>query len=347
MPYITSVRVAPNPSVFYDRTLAKFFVTLFVTNNYWKMYSSSPTGLIVRRQQMSTETQVQPWIDDATFQADIEYLDALWQRRPVGNEDKPVIDIGTGENPLVFVPILEHLDWVYSRQIRFFSQTRRILFYRRKESRNKPVGAIERVEELRRVLDSLNVERADFVGHGDAAIVLLEFALKYPQRCRSLTVLVQGPDYVIAPHPLIWILHDLFIRLPVEHVLPTRFLSGIVANYATARSKENHTKPAVSHRLVAGQFTKIAQWPAVYKFSVLPVIHDVNFYKRLAPLTMPVLVINRTDDRLTPEVKTRWLAEHLPNCTGYHVVNGGDRFFMYSQAEVVNPLIERFLAPRP
>jgi len=296
---------------------------------------------------MSAETQTQFWVDDARFQADIAYLDSLWQRRRIGNEDTSIINIGTGKKPLVFVPILEHLDWVYSRQIQFFSQTRRVILYRRKESRNKPVGAIERAEELRRVLDSLDIEQADFVGHGDAAIVLLEFALKYPQRCRSLTVLVQGPDYVIAPHPIIWILHDLFIRLPVEYVLPTRLLSSIVANYATARSKENRTQPAVSHRLISGQFTKIARWPAVYKFSVLPVIHNVNFYERLAPLIMPVLVINRTDDRLTPEPKTRWLAEHLPNCAGYSVVNGGDRFFMYAQSEVVNPLLEQFLASRP
>jgi len=295
---------------------------------------------------LSVSTEPQTWIDDATFQADIDYLESRWQRRPVGASDLPVIDIGTGE-PLVFVPILEHLDFVYSRQIQAFSQTRRVIFYRRHESRNTPVAATQRAEELRQVLDSLGLERADFVGHGDAAIVLLEFALRYPLRCRSLTILVQGPDYVIAPHPFIWILHELFIRLPVEHVLPTPFLSRIVANYATARGKENHAKPSVPHRLVAGQFAKIALWPSVYKFSVLPVIHNVNFYDRLTPLTMPVLVLNRTDDRLTPEPKTRWLAEHLPNCVGYHIVNGGDRFFMYAQSDVVNPLIAQFLASRP
>jgi pimeloyl-ACP methyl ester carboxylesterase len=288
-------------------------------------------------------TPPQTWIDDATLQNDIDYLDSHWQRRPIGDEDKPIIDIGTGK-PLVFVPILEHLDWVYSHQIQAFSQTRRVIFYRRHESRTVPITAQERAEELRLVLDSLGLERVDLVGHGDAAIVLLEFAIRYPQRCRSLTVLVQGPDYVIAPHPIIWLLHDLFIRLPVEHILPPQVLSNIVANYATARSPQNQTFPAMPHRLVAKQFQKIAFWPAVYKFSVLPVIHNVDFYERLAPLTMPVLVLNRTDDRLTPEPKTHWLAKHLPNCSDYHVMHGGDRFFMYAQSAMVNPLIAHFLA---
>lgn len=291
----------------------------------------------------TSSTQI--WIDTATLQADIDYLDTRWQRVAVGNEDKPVLAIGTGE-PLVFVPILEHLDWVYSHQIQEFSKTRRVIFYRRHESRTSPITAPERAEELRRVLDSLNIERTDLVGHGDAAIVLLEFAIRYPERCRSLTVLVQGPDYIIAPHPFIWLLHDLFMRLPIEHILPRRFLSNIVASYATARSPQNQTFPAMPHGLVAQQFNKITAWPAVYKFSVLPVIHDVNFYERLAPLTMPVLVLNRTDDRLTPEPKTHWLAKHLPNCADYHVVHGGDRFFMYAQSEIVNPLIADFLTKR-
>ena len=295
---------------------------------------------------MSISTSsAQTWIDTATLQADIDYLDTRWQRVAVGDEDKPVLAIGTGE-PLVFVPILEHLDWVYSHQIQEFSKTRRVIFYRRHESRTSPITAPERAEELRRVLDSLNIERTDLVGHGDAAIVLLEFAIRYPERCRSLTVLVQGPDYIIAPHPFIWLLHDLFMRLPIEHILPRQFLSNIVANYATARSPQNQTFPAMPHRLVAQQFNKITAWPAVYKFSVLPVIHDVNFYERLAPLTMPVLVLNRTDDRLTPEPKTHWLAKHLPNCADYHVVHGGDRFFMYAQSEIVNPLIADFLTKR-
>ena len=295
---------------------------------------------------MSISTSsAQTWIDTATLQADIDYLDTRWQRVAVGDEDKPVLAIGTGE-PLVFVPILEHLDWVYSHQIQEFSKTRRVIFYRRHESRTSPITAPERAEELRRVLDSLNIERTDLVGHGDAAIVLLEFAIRYPERCRSLTVLVQGPDYIIAPHPFIWLLHDLFMRLPIEHILPRRFLSNIVANYATARSPQNQTFPAMPHGLVAQQFNKITAWPAVYKFSVLPVIHNVNFYERLAPLTMPVLVLNRTDDRLTPEPKTHWLAKHLPNCADYHVVHGGDRFFMYAQSEIVNPLIADFLTKR-
>lgn len=284
-------------------------------------------------------------IDNATFHADVAYLESLWRRMPVRTVDLPVIDIGTGE-PLVFVPILEHLEFVYARQIRAFSETRRVITYRRQENRRRFVGLAERAEELGRVLDSLGLESADLVGHGDAAMVLCEFATRYPQRCRSLTIIAQGADYQIAPHPFIWCLHELYVRLPVEHILPASFLRRTVVNYITAHRQTNDdtaTIPLLPRHLIEEQFRKIALWPSVYKFSVLPIIHYFAIRDRLDILTMPILLVNRADDVLSPEKKTRWLAGKLPNCRGYHVITGKERFFMYAQAETVNALMTTFL----
>ncbi len=172
-------------------------------------------------------------IDDATFHADVAHLESLWRRVPVGEVDLPIIDIGEGA-PIVFVPILEHLEFVYARQVRALSQSRRVILYRRREDRRRFVGLTERVEELRNVLDALGLQQADLVGHGDAAMVLFEFAAVYPQRCRSLVIVAQAADYQIAPHPFIWLLHELFLRLPVEHILPAWFLRRIVINYIVA-----------------------------------------------------------------------------------------------------------------
>jgi pimeloyl-ACP methyl ester carboxylesterase len=365
-----------------------------------------------------------PEIDAATFHTDVQYIEALWRRVPIGEADMPLIDTGSDKGePLVFVPILEHLEFVYARQLRAFGQRRRVIMYRRHETRTQPVGLVERAEELRKVLDALGLERVDLVGHGDAAMVLFEFAARYPQRCHSLIIVAQGADYQIAPHPFIWLLHELFVRLPVEYILPAWFLRRSVINYIVANGpvsshlaaaltqprrragRERSASPAAPTRpaaapinlavpahlaparggpsinrdtcppgrvptafphdqytanqaqtgspgsvlprsLIEEQFRKIAHWPFVYKYSVLPVIHYFDMRSRLNSLTMPVLLINRANDALSPEEKTRWLAGHLPNCTGYHVVAGGERFFMYSQAGTVNGLIEEFLTSR-
>ncbi|MGH2497225.1 MAG: alpha/beta fold hydrolase [Ktedonobacteraceae bacterium] len=188
-----------------------------------------------------TTTTTSSLIDEATFHADVQYIESLWRRFPVGNVDMPLIAIGEGK-PLVFVPILEHLEWVYARQLKAFSQSRRVILYRRQENRTRFVGLAERAGELLRVLDSLGLQQVDLVGHGDAAMVLFEFAIQYPQRCRSLTIIAQAADYQIAPHPFIWLLHELFIHLPIEHVLPAWFLRRIVINYIMS-SNPTSTRP--------------------------------------------------------------------------------------------------------
>ena len=297
---------------------------------------------------MTTAQTPDAYIDGAAFQDDVAYLEALLRRRIIGDSELPLIDIGQGA-PLVFVPILEHLEFVYARQVAFFSQHRRVILYRRHETRMHFTSMQQRVEELRELLNHLEIMSADFVAHGDGAMVLLEFALRYPQRCRSLTIIAQAADYRIKPHPWIWFLHELYLRLPVERILPAAFVRRIVVNYIVSRQPhlKTHVEDEALHMLpracIESQFSKINAWPAVYKFSVLPVIHHFDIRKRLNELTMPVLLINRFDDVLAPEHKTHWFAEHLPNCAGYHVIPGGERFFMYSEAAHVNQILQGFL----
>lgn len=283
------------------------------------------------------------WIKDATFRTDIQYIKSLWQRTIIGTIEMPLIDIGKGE-ALVFAPTLEHVEFVYARQIRTLSENRRVILYRRPEMRTREIGLEECVEELRLVLDGLKLEQPDLIGHGYATIVLLAFALRYPHRCRSLTVIAQGPDYHVPPYPLTRLLNELYIRLPIEYVLPAAFLRQTIIQRITACAKDNYTTPALPRHLIDEQLCKIYQLPSVYKCSILPVIRNFDIRKQLNALTMPVLLINRADDVLSPESGTRWLAEHLPRCAGYHIVSGREHFFMYSQAETVTPLIAAFLA---
>lgn len=282
------------------------------------------------------------WIDDEIFHEDVRYIESRWRQRSLGTLELPLIDIGQGE-PLVFVPIMEHLEFVYARQMRALSSSNRVILYRRQEMRTRPFGLADRAEELRQVLDGLGLEAPNLIGHSDAAMVLFEFALRYPRRCRSLTIIAQGADYRINPYPFVWLLHELYYRFPIEYVLPAPFLRGAAINAIAARNLDNHTGPTLPRHLIEEQLSKIHQWPFVYKCSVLPIIHNFDIRKRLTGLTMPILLINRTDDPLSPEAKTRWLARQLPHCVGYHVVSGSEHFFMYSRSQTVTPLIEAFL----
>ncbi len=287
-------------------------------------------------------------ISAETFHSDVQFIEERWQHVPVVDAELPLLELGMGE-PLIFVPILEHLEFVYARQIRALSQSRRVILYRRREFRTRFCGLAERAEELRNVLDALAIETADFIAHGDAAMVLFEFALRYPQRCRSLVIVAQGADYRIAPHPFIWLLHEVFLRLPIERFVPATPLRRTVIRYIMHADEQLHVRPPSQHlhelprSLIDAQFRQIALWPAVYRYSVLPIIHSFDIRDRLTALTMPILLINRQDDALSPETNTAWLAQHLPNCAGYHVIPARERFFLYSEAEKINPLIDAFL----
>lgn len=324
------------------------------SNSRYDALSCCSSASKSRRKEKIISTSLTPLptiaqICTATFRADVQFLEERWQRVPVAEVDLPLIDLGVGD-PLVFVPILEHLEFVYVRQMHYFSQSRRVVLYRRHESRTRFMGITERAEELYRVLDACQIASADLVGHGDAAMVLFEFALRYPERCRSLTIIAQGADYHIAPHPLIWLLHEIFLRFPVERLVPAWLVRHIVIRYITHSEPESLSQDIVSSitelpkKFIEEQFRKIALWPAVYRYSVLPVIHHFDIRARLSALTMPILLINRQDDILSPEAKTSWLAQQLPRCDGYHLIPARERFFLYSQAEFVTPLIETFLA---
>lgn len=294
---------------------------------------------------MSNPTQAHRWIETATFHADVEDLESRWQRRIIGTSEVPLIDMGNGD-PVIFVPPLEQLEFVYARQLQTLSQTRRVLLYRRRELRTREIGHEERVAELRILLDGLAVDQADLVGYGEAAIVLLQFALRYPQRCRSLTLIAQGATYRPAPYPLVYLLQELYLRLPIEYVLPSGILRQMTLNALTAHAWDNRAIPALPRHLIEEQINKIYQWPLVFKYSVLPLLYRFDVRRQIETLQTPTLLINRADDPLAPETETRWLAERLPHCANYHIVPGREHFFLYSQAEIITPLIETFLLTR-
>src|SRR5258708_36622949 len=88
------------------------------------------------------------YIDESTFHTDVEYIETLWRRMPVGALDMPLIDVGRGE-PIVFAPRLEHLEFVYTPQIRTLSESRRVIIYRKHARRTRPIGLVQRAEEIR------------------------------------------------------------------------------------------------------------------------------------------------------------------------------------------------------
>jgi len=215
--------------------------------------------------------------------------------------------------PVVFVNGLGGAQAAFLHQVRHFSKSRQVLTYD-----HRGIGTSDVVDtsahmadfasDLIRLLDELQINRADFVGLSFGGRVLLQLAAGWPERVRSLVIggtsaggdlhepgdgdthrtlrAARGgteEDWAVHIAPL------LFGRRYCERY-PERLLS-------LARWKARHpTNPVGLDR----------QWEAWDSF---------DLGDQLGEITCPVLVLHGTDDRLSPIVNAERLEAHLPNAT--------------------------------
>ncbi|MGH3130067.1 MAG: alpha/beta fold hydrolase, partial [Gaiellaceae bacterium] len=227
---------------------------------------------------------------------------------------------------------------VYAKQLRTFASTNRVLLYERTESLDRPVYVGARVDELRRVLDHVGIERAHVVGLGDAGIPTFNFGREHPQRCLSLTSICLGPRYRVPPY---WlnekIVNPLTLRLPLERIVPDRLIRTMVVK-ATAGGG-----PLPPH-LIGHMVDHIDEQMRVHKFSVLPVTGRHEMRDWAHALRVPTLLVDRDDDPLAPVAEMEELQGLLPDCYGLHVVHDGGRFITYTHADEINRALRDFFA---
>jgi pimeloyl-ACP methyl ester carboxylesterase len=274
-------------------------------------------------------------VSDEEFLADERYVVGGYQPATIGGWSTRIFDEGEG-TAIVFVPIIRGLEVVYAKQLREFASTNRVLIYERTESLDKPVLVGARVAELLAVLDHVEIERAHFVGLGDAGIPTFNFGREHPDRCLSLTSLCLGPRYRVPPY---WlnerILNPLVEHLPMEHVIPDKLIRAMVVKATSGGG------PLPPH-LIGHMVDHISDQMRVHKYSVLPVTsrHEMRDWAR--GLALPVLLINRDDDPLAPVAEMQELADMLPRCHGLTVLADGGRFITYTHAEEINALLRDF-----
>lgn len=273
---------------------------------------------------------------DEEFLADERYVLDRYRPATIEGWATRIFDEGQGD-AVVFVPIIKGLEVVYSKQLQEFSKSSRTLIYERTESTDRPVYVAARVDEIRKVLDHLGIERAHIVGLGDAGIPTFNFGREHPDRCLSLTSICLGPRYRVPPY---WlnerIINPLTERFPLERVIPDKLVKKMVVK-ATSGGR-------IPPHLVAHMVDNIQQQMRVHKFSVLPVTHHHEMRDWARTLDVPTLLINRDDDPLAPVRETHELAALLPRCHAVEILPDGGRFITYSRAEEISRILRDFFA---
>jgi pimeloyl-ACP methyl ester carboxylesterase len=198
---------------------------------------------------------------------------------------------------------------IFEPQVEYFSKTRTVIALDSRGHGRSSFGADElsitnMAEDVRAVLDALNVKTADLLGFSDGGNVALAFALRYPSRLRSL--ILSGAN--LSPGGVKW-------RVQAPIVICYWFLS------LQAPFSENARRKRQIFGLMVNQphFTP----------------------EEIAAITTPALVIAGERDMIREE-HTKLIHRSIPG-SKLVIVPEADHFVSSRKPDVFNSIVDEFL----
>jgi pimeloyl-ACP methyl ester carboxylesterase len=277
-----------------------------------------------------------PLISDEQLDGDLELVASGLQRERVDGWETELFDRGDGE-PILFIPILAHVEVIYARQLRDLSRDHRTITYRRPEATTAPRTITDRVREVRSLLDHLGLQSVHVVGRGEGAIVAAEFASAHPNRARSLVMIGLGLRHKVPPTAITNALNWALLHLPIDGKLLTdEGWRKKVVKYLSGEDQR------LTYDQLWRVYSEIPDFIKVCKYSVTPLVHYYDLRPKAPQLRTPTLLITTDEDRRATRQDLEELCAALPDCRGVHVVPQGGRFVNYVQGDEVNRLIRDF-----
>lgn len=191
----------------------------------------------------------------------------------------------------------------------------------------------ELTEDARAVLDAAGLESAHVYGVSMGGGIALEFAIRFPDRVRSLILgctMAKTPD--IPPKPR-WLLNILYrLPTPLLKALATKTHKGgygdAAPDEAIARDRSVLEKDPFSRRGV------LAQAIAINDYSVTR--------DQVGAVTVPSLVLHGTQDLTVPFEAGKALSEMLPDARFVALEGVGHNYFV-GAGEAANAEVDRFV----
>ena len=182
------------------------------------------------------------------------------------------------------------------------------------------------------VLDAAGVERAHLIGASMGGMIAQEFALQYPHRVRSLTLLCTAPGGTHAVQAQPEVLQALFQPDP-DPAKRAAVVVPFIYDQSTPRDRVDHDLKVLSEFYpnpvgYAAQLQAIMAWEA---------------YSRLPQITAPTLVIHGESDRLVPPGNADRIAERIPGAKLVKIPHAS-HILMTDQPVAVHVAVLDFLA---
>ena len=179
------------------------------------------------------------------------------------------------------------------------------------------------------MLDYLEIECCDFISHSSGAIATLHFALMCPERVNSMVLM-----NVAAHYPNLKGM-TAFLGDRLAQLLPNPLVLLLFMFYLAERGTPEYD----IHKYAFGRFSPLKRY-LKYSLNSIVKTHDVR--TELKEIGCPVLLINRTDDRVVSMEAMEYMEARFLNCYGLKTVTGGGHMFHYAHADTICDYMDNF-----
>ncbi|HZR40513.1 MAG TPA: alpha/beta hydrolase [Ktedonobacteraceae bacterium] len=186
------------------------------------------------------------------------------------------------------------------------------------------------------LLDELGIQQASIIGFSGGGPSALQFALRYPDRCRSL-VMIGG---IVQRNGK----HERQQALPFWRRLLSQITDRLLVSDPFLYFALPFTRFIPAGSAVAGMLCSGALYPLRKAGHENDLIQFASLeHMPLEQITAPTLVVHGTTDDEVPFDDAMLLASKLPHVT-LLAIEGGDHAAFYTSARTVMPMVRDFLS---
>ncbi len=244
--------------------------------------------------------------------------------------------------PLVLIEGLGYAMWMWIMQINDLSRDIKLITYD-----NRGVGKSDKpsypytmdlfAEDLKAVIDAVNVEKCHILGVSMGGMIAMQFALKYPNRVKSLILVAthHGGKEIIPP-PL-ETLQAMFGPIP-PNIKDERDLYRYKMKYAFSKKWYEENQDLLN-QLIELRISE-PQPPEAY-MNQASAVFNFDLSREVSKIHSPTLIIHGDEDMVVPIGNAYMLHEKILNST-LIIFRGAGHLLHIEKANIFNDVVRIF-----